>query len=51
MFSLDNPPINWCQLSESMGVPAYNPTNVKEFTDVFTKSINEAGPSLIELNV
>ena len=51
MFSLDNPPINWCQLSESMGVPAYNPTNVKEFTDVFTKSINETGPSLIELNV
>ena len=51
MFSLDNPPINWCKLSESMGVPAYNPKTVKEFTDFFNKSINEPGPSLIELNV
>ena len=37
MFSLDNPPINWCKLSESMGVPAYNPKTVKEFTDFFNK--------------
>ena len=51
MFSLDNPPIDWCKLSESMGVPAYNPKTVKEFTDFFNKSINEPGPSLIELNV
>ena len=51
MFSLDNPPIDWCKLSESMGVPAYNPKTVKEFTDFFNISINEPGPSLIELNV
>ena len=51
MFSLDNPPIDWCKLSESMGVPAYNPKTVKEFTDFFNKSVKEPGPSLIELNV
>ena len=45
-----NPPIDWCKLSESMGVPAYNPKTVKEFTD-FNKSVKEPGPSLIELNV
>ena len=51
MSSLDNPPIDWCQLSESMGVEAFKPKNVKEFTDFFNKSKNSNGPTLIEIEV
>jgi len=51
MFSMDNPPIDWVNLAESMGVQGYKPKTVKEFKDVFTKSVNESGPSLIEIEI
>jgi acetolactate synthase-1/2/3 large subunit len=51
MLSLDNPKIDWAQLSKSLGVPSYMPSTVEEFTKVFSQSINEAGPSLIVINL
>ena len=51
MFSMDNPPIDWINLAESMGVQGYKPQTVKEFKDVFSKSINDSGPSLIEIEI
>ena len=51
MLSLDNPKIDWIQLSKSLGVPSFMPSTVKEFIKVFSQSINEAGPSLIVINL
>ena len=50
MLSLDNPRIDWIQLSKSMGVPAFAPTSVEEFTKIFSNSVQESGPSLIVIS-
>lgn len=51
MLSLENPIINWIQLSESMGVPSFAPNTAEEFIKVFSHSVKEPGPSLIVLNL
>ena len=51
MLSLENPKINWPQLSKSMGVPSYAPTSIEEFTKIFTQCIKESGPSLIVVSL
>jgi thiamine pyrophosphate-dependent acetolactate synthase large subunit-like protein len=51
MLSLDNPKIDWVQLSKSLGVPSYMPTSVEEFSKAFSSSIKESGPSLIVINL
>ena len=51
MLSLDNPRIDWIQLSKSMGVPAFAPTSVEEFTKIFSNSVQESGPSLIVISL
>ena len=51
MLSLENPSIDWIQLSKSMGVPSFAPNSVEEFTKVFSQSIKEQGPSLIVIHL
>ena len=51
MLSLENPIIDWLQLSKSMGVPSFAPNTVEEFSKIFTSSVKEPGPSLIVLNL
>lgn len=51
MLSLENPIINWIQLSKSMGVPSFAPNTAEEFIKVFSHSVKEPGPSLIVLNL
>jgi acetolactate synthase-1/2/3 large subunit len=51
MLSLENPTIDWIQLSKSMGVPSFAPSSVEEFTKVFLHSVKESGPSLIVINL
>ena len=51
MLSLEDPTIDWIQLSKSMGVPSFAPSSVEEFTKVFLHSVKESGPSLIVINL
>jgi acetolactate synthase-1/2/3 large subunit len=49
MLDLSNPDINWCQLANSLGVPAARATTMDEFNELLTQSTNHAGPFVIEL--
>ena len=51
MFSLDNPKLDWIKLSESMGVPCYEPNTVEEFKKIFSACVKEAGPSTILVQI
>ena len=51
MFSLKDPKINWLKLSQSLGVPGFEPSTIEEFTKVFTHSTKNPGPSLIIINL
>ena len=51
MLSLENPEINWVELSRSMGVPCYQPHTVEDFRKVFSSSVDEPGPSTIIVNL
>ena len=51
MFSLDDPPINWSSLAESLGVTGYSTTTVEEFKKALSNSLASEGPSLIEVMI
>jgi len=51
MFSLNNPKLDWIKLSESMGVPCYEPNTVEEFKKIFSACVKEAGPSTILVQI
>ncbi|MGC8660356.1 MAG: acetolactate synthase large subunit [Desulfomonilaceae bacterium] len=46
---LDNPSINWTQLSNSLGVPAVSVRTAEDLAREFTRSLEETGPYLIEM--
>lgn len=48
MLDLTNPALNWVQMAEGMGVPAWRVTTVEEFADALQRSLASPGPSLIE---
>lgn len=48
MLDLTNPSLDWCALSEGMGVPAVKATTVEEFRTAFTEALAHKGPRLIE---
>lgn len=49
LLDLNNPSIDWVQLSESMGVPARRATTIEELQAAFTAALEEDGPHLIEV--
>ena len=48
MLDLTNPALNWVQMAEGMGVPAWRVTTVEEFSEALKRSLASPGPSLIE---
>ena len=51
MLSLGNPNIDWCAVSEGMGVPATRASTAEEFHQQFEQAISTRGPRLIEAMV
>ena len=51
MFSLDNPKLDWIKLSQSMGVPCYEPKTVEDFIKNFSSCVHEEGPSTILIQI
>jgi acetolactate synthase-1/2/3 large subunit len=51
LFALDRPDIDWIQLANSMGVPAWRATTAEDFSRVLERSLREPGPSLIEASI
>ena len=51
MFSLDNPKLDWIKLSQSMGVPCYEPKTVEDFIKNFSSCVHEDGPSTILIQI
>ena len=49
MLNIDNPMIDWVEISKGMGVEASRSTNVKEFRDQFFSAMKQKGPRLIEV--
>ena len=48
MMLLDNPNLDWVQLSQGMGVPAVRVDTVEAFNAALKRGIQEPGPCLIE---
>lgn len=48
MMRLDSPVLDWCSLSEGMGVPAVRVESAEAFTKALRRGIEEPGPFLIE---
>ena len=51
MLDLKNPAINWCLLSEGMGVPAVRVETAEAFRDALAAALAHKGPRLIEAMV
>jgi acetolactate synthase-1/2/3 large subunit len=51
MLGLDNPTIDWVQMSTSLGVPATRATTAEEFHRQFEAALAARGPRLIECQV
>ena len=49
MLNIDNPVINWVEISKGLGVEASRATNVKEFRDQFKSAMSQSRPRLIEV--
>lgn len=49
MLNIDNPVIDWVEISKGLGVEASRATNVKAFRDQFNSAMNQSGPRLIEV--
>jgi len=49
LFSLENPDINWISLGKSLGVESFTCLTIEDFRKVFSSTVKEAGPSLIEV--
>lgn len=48
MFDLTRPELDFCQISEGLGVPATRATTAEELTDQLDRAYAEPGPHLIE---
>jgi acetolactate synthase-1/2/3 large subunit len=48
MLDLTRPEINWCQISEGMGVPAMRAATSEEFRNAMLEALGTRGPHLIE---
>lgn len=48
MLDLHNPAIDWCRLSEGMGVPARRVTTAEDLHDALAEALAHNGPRLIE---
>ncbi|WP_338465592.1 acetolactate synthase large subunit [Novosphingobium sp. ZN18A2] len=48
MLDLRNPALDWCAISEGMGVPAVRATTVGEFRKALADALAHRGPRLIE---
>ena len=44
-----NPDINWISLGKSLGVESFTCLTIEDFRKVFSSTVKEAGPSLIEV--
>ncbi len=48
MLDLTNPAIDWCSISQGMGVPARRATTAEEFREALEEALAHKGPRLIE---
>ena len=48
MLDLTNPAIDWCSISQGMGVPARRATTAEEFREALAEALAHKGPRLIE---
>jgi len=48
MMELDNPNLDWVQLSQGMGVPAVSVDTAEAFNEALKRGIEQSGPCLIE---
>lgn len=48
MLDLGKPSLNWCEISEGMGVPASRAQTAEEFCEQFSTAMETKGPRLIE---
>ena len=51
LTDLGSPPINWVQLSKSMGVPGVSVETAEDLAKALTNALEEAGPHLIEMKL
>ena len=51
MLGLNNPPLDWVQLAQGMGVEAARATTMDACADLLTQSFGQQGPFLIELMI
>jgi acetolactate synthase-1/2/3 large subunit len=51
MLDLDNPTLDWVQMSTSLGVPATRAATAEEFHREFEAALAAKGPRLIECQV
>jgi acetolactate synthase-1/2/3 large subunit len=51
MIDIDRPSIDWCAMAKSMGVPSMSVTTAEGFYAALTRSVDEPGPSLIEVKL
>jgi acetolactate synthase-1/2/3 large subunit len=49
LTSLNDPPLDWVQLAQGMGVPGRRVETVADFTAALTQALHEPGPHLIEI--
>jgi acetolactate synthase-1/2/3 large subunit len=49
LMSLNNPPLDWVNISRGMGVPAAAVTTSEELINEFQAALKESGPHLIEV--
>jgi acetolactate synthase-1/2/3 large subunit len=49
MMDLGNPDIDWCRISQGMGVEAARAETMEQFNDLLAASAGRSGPFLIEL--
>jgi len=48
MLDLTNPELNWTQIAQGMGMPAFRVSTAEEFNTALRESLSQPGPALIE---
>jgi acetolactate synthase-1/2/3 large subunit len=51
MLDLHNPELNWASLGHGMGMESVRVETIEEFVEVFSTSMKEKGPRLIEVMI
>jgi acetolactate synthase I/II/III large subunit len=51
LTDLGTPPIDWVEMSRSMGVPGASVETAEDLTKELTKALDENGPHLIEMKL